>query len=493
MSPTDAVTTAIRPTPRSTATLAANRLSLPEVVAQSIGTVAPSGTPALVIPVVFAVAGNGTWLAYLFATIALLFVAWSVNQFARHTASPGALYVFAGQGLGGLWGVIAGWSLLIAYLFTAGAVIGGAVNSLLVLAHTFGVQNSDQALTIVVSLAVIAGAWFLAYRDIRLSTRTTLAIELATVVLILVVVIGAVLFVGPVVDKAQFSLEGVGSDQLRLGLVLAFFSFVGFESATTLGAEAKDPHRAIPRAVFVSVLAIGLLFIISAYGLTSIFHGQTVSLDKAEAPLTTAAEGIHIRFVGSLIDLGVALSFFACTLGSINAGARVLFALSRHGLFHRSASAAHHLNATPHVAVSLLAVIAIALSLGLTQSGHGLLDTFGLLGTIATYGFLFAYILVAAGAPFFLRRIGHYKPWHALVSIITILLLLIPLAGSLYPVPAWPYSILPYIFLGLLALGVAWFLLLKVFSPASLAALEADLVPTSQSEAQVQTQAKVRS
>ena len=47
---------------------------------------------------------------------------------------------------------------------------------------------------------------------------------------------------------------------------LAFFSFVGFESAAVLGAEAKDPHRLIPRSVILSVIGVGLLFIVSAYG-----------------------------------------------------------------------------------------------------------------------------------------------------------------------------------------------------------------------------------
>ncbi len=243
---------------------------------------------------VFAVAGNATWVAYLFATIALLFVSWNINQFARRTANPGALYVFAGQGLGGFWGVIAGWSLLIAYLFTAGAVIGGSVNSLLVLAHTFGVTGLDGPLTLVISLAVIFGAWWLAYRDILLSTRAILVIELATVVLILIVVIGSIFTVGPVVDPAQTHFDGVSADTLRLGLVLAFFSFVGFESATTLGAEAKSPYQAIPRAVIISVVSIGLLFIISSYGLTKAFHGLPVTLDKAEAPLTTAAGSLAL-------------------------------------------------------------------------------------------------------------------------------------------------------------------------------------------------------
>lgn len=463
---------------RGSGSLGRNRLSLPEVIAQSIGTVAPSGTPALVIPAVFAAAGNGTWLAYLFATIALLFVSWSINQFARRTASPGALYVFAGQGLGKFGGVVAGWSLLTAYLFTAAAVIGGAVNSFLVLAHAAGLTAFDGPLIVLLSLAVIVAAWWLAYRDIRLSTRTTLVIELTTVALILAVVLGSILVVGPAVDQSQVHLQGVTADQLRLGLVLAFFSFVGFESATTLGGEAAHPLRTIPRAVIVSVVLIGLFFIVSAYGLTGAFQGASVSLDKASAPLDTAAARIHIGAIGYLIDLGVALSFFACTLGSLNAGARVLFTLSHHGLFHGSASASHRVNAMPHVAVTLLAVIAIALSLTLTQSGHDLLDAFGLLGTIATFGFLFAYGLVAAGTPFLLYRLGQFRPWHGLVSIITILLLLIPLVGSVYPVPGWPYAILPYIFVVLLALGVAWFFILRAVAPQSLLALEQDLLAT---------------
>ncbi|HEY0291130.1 MAG TPA: hypothetical protein VGC51_02155 [Hansschlegelia sp.] len=140
------------------------------------------------------------------------------------------------------------------------------------------------------------------------------------------------------------------------------------------------------------------------------------------------------------------------------------------------ARAAHRINATPHVAVTILAAIAIILSLALTQSGYGLLDTFGLLGTIATYDFLFAYILVAAGAPFFLRRIGRLRAWHGAISLVTILPLLVPLAGSLYPVPAWPFSALPYVLLGLLALGVSWFLILKARAPEQLEALEADLL-----------------
>ncbi|MGC1297551.1 MAG: APC family permease, partial [Alloacidobacterium sp.] len=64
-------------------------LSPLEVLAQSVSTIAPTTTPAMTIPLVFALAGNGTWLVYLLATIGLGLVALLIAAFARHSASPG--------------------------------------------------------------------------------------------------------------------------------------------------------------------------------------------------------------------------------------------------------------------------------------------------------------------------------------------------------------------------------------------------------------------
>ncbi len=133
-----------------------DQLSFADVVAQAIGTIAPSGTPALVSPAVFAAAGNGNWLAYLFATLALLVLSFNINAFATRSASPGALYSFAGQGLGAFWGTIAGWSLVIAYLFTAGAVVEGAVNYVLVFLHAAFGGFRDYGAAIVVAAGVVA-------------------------------------------------------------------------------------------------------------------------------------------------------------------------------------------------------------------------------------------------------------------------------------------------------------------------------------------------
>lgn len=89
-----------------------------EVLAQSIASIAPSATPALVIPLVFLFAGNGTWLSYLFATIAILLVGANLNQYTKRSASPGSLYSFVVKGFGAEAGVIAGWALVLADLLT---------------------------------------------------------------------------------------------------------------------------------------------------------------------------------------------------------------------------------------------------------------------------------------------------------------------------------------------------------------------------------------
>src|SRR6266849_10417658 len=70
-------------------------LSPVETLAQSVSTISPTATPVATIPLVCALAGNGTWLAYLLATAAIFLVALCVAKFARYSASPGSLYSYS--------------------------------------------------------------------------------------------------------------------------------------------------------------------------------------------------------------------------------------------------------------------------------------------------------------------------------------------------------------------------------------------------------------
>ena len=451
-------------------------LSFMEVVAQSVANIAPSATPALIVPVVFASAGNGSWIAYAFATIALLLVTYHINQFARRSASPGALYTFVAQGLGPTWGVISGWSLVIAYLLTGCAVLCGSANYVGVLLQAVSGASLSLPMSIAVFMAVAGGAWFLAYRDVELSTKFMLALEGLSVGVVLLLAVVFYVHTRRVIDPHQFSTGGLTPSGMVQGLVLAFFSFVGFESATALGHEAKNPLRSIPRSVLVTVVAVGAFFTFISYTLVSGFEGYATSLGSSNQPMSALASIAGLPLLGTLFAAGMIIGQFACAVACVNAGARVIFTMSRHGLVHASAAGTHATHATPHVAVNLSAIVVFIVPLVMVLDGVGLVAAFGYLGFIATFGFLFAYILVSIASPAWLRRRRESTALTFVMGVLSVLMLAVATVGSIVLSPTTPYNYLPYVFLGVLALGVARFVYLRVRDPGAIKDMEADLV-----------------
>jgi len=127
-----------------------------------------------------ALAGNGTWLSFVLGLVGLVLVSLNINQFASRSASPGSLYSYIAQGLGPMAGVVCGWSLVLAYLFTGMSVLCGLANFSVTLLGHWGIHPASITL-----LAIGAGiAWYAAYRDIQLSAVAMLWLEGVSLVLI---------------------------------------------------------------------------------------------------------------------------------------------------------------------------------------------------------------------------------------------------------------------------------------------------------------------
>ena len=422
-------------------------LSPLEVLAQSVSTIAPTTTPAMTIPLVFALAGNGTWLVYLLATVGLGLVALLIAAFARHTASPGSLYSFATTSLPPAMAGLAAWALLLAYVATGSSVAGGFINYANVLLHTFTGHKAPAALLVV--FTVVIAAW-MAYRDIKVSAQAMLWMEGVSVACI-VLVLGLILFkYGLHVDREQLSLHGSSPAGIRLGLVLAMFSFVGFESATALGAEAKDPLRTIPRAVMQCAVGAGIFFTVAAYTQVLGFRPAGMTLDQSPAPMHVLAQQAGISVLGVVIDAGAMISMFACTLACITAAARVVLQMSHRGLVHGILRRTHARNETPHIAVLITSVGVLLPALVLATRGVSSADIYGWMGSLATYGFITVYGLVCIALPLRLKRLGSLTQPTLWVAIAGALAMLLAFVGNLYPMPQAPYSWLPYVYLGYL-------------------------------------------
>ena len=448
-------------------------LSPSETLAQSIAVIAPTGAPVMTIPLVFALAGQGAAIVFLISTVGVLLVALNVNQFARRSSSPGSLYTYITDRMHPRWGVLAGWALLIAYVGTASSVSAGVTNyANVIFRDVFHLQVFPLLLT----GAVTVVACSLAYRDVEISARLMLWLQAASVALISAIAIGIIAKHGWRPDMPQLTLQGVTAEKLRLGLVLAIFSSVGFESATSLGSEARDPLVSIPRAVKWSAILAGVFFFLCAYAEVLGFRGEPQGLGQNSAPLHVLAQQLGLPpLVGTLTDLGAVVTFFSCFLACITAAARVLFLMGRNGAFHSELGQAHAANQTPHRAVLLTSAVAFVPAAIMTLRGMDLFEIYGLIGTVATFGFVTAYILVCAAAPLYLRSQGSLTPQAIGISVLAILAMSAALLGNLYPVPDPPYSYLPYIYVALLLTGFAWSTIWSARAPSFVARIPAEI------------------
>src|SRR6266849_3348973 len=114
-------------------------------------------------------------------------------------------------------------------------------------------------------------------------------IEAVSMSLVLIVVVLVLVRHGLHLDWQQFQLRGMTGSGLRLGLVLALFSFVGFESATPLGSEARNPLKTIPRAVIQSAVLAGVFFTVCAYAEVLGFHAVGQDLGNSPPPMRVLA------------------------------------------------------------------------------------------------------------------------------------------------------------------------------------------------------------
>jgi amino acid transporter len=148
---------------------------------------------------------------------------------------------------------------------------------------------------------------------------------------------------------------------------------------------------------------------------------------------------------------------FACTLACITAAARVLLKMAHDGVVHSALGRAHSTHETPHLAVLAIGLAVLVPAAALSARGISGMDIYGYMGSLAVYGFLTIYFLVAIALPVFLKRRGQLTPASLALAAASALAMLAAMAGTLYPVPATPYNWLPYIYLVYLLLGLAWF------------------------------------
>jgi amino acid transporter len=457
---------------KSVPRLRSGALNLIETVGQSLAAIAPTLTPALNISIVAGLAGLGCWMSYFIGTLGVVIVAASVGVLASRHPEAGSYFVYIGRSFGPFAGALAGWSMISAYMFTAVAVALSFAIFLGDFLAAFGVKLDMLPMTVMM-LIFVATVTYAAYRDVKLSSRVGLILEIVSVGIMIVITVLFVRVRGTVIDPPQLNIATFNYGGVFSALPFVIFSFVGFESSATLAKESANPRRNIPLAVIGCAAFAGIFFTLMAYLMVFGIGNDTATLGKSAAPFGDVAAKAGLGWASVVVYFAAMISVFACCLASVTAAARLLFSMGRYQFLHRSMGLVHDTHRTPHRAIllcgALLAVICVAIL------PAGLLDAFGYAGTFASFGFVVVYFALCIVAPMDLKKSREMKPRHILLAMAGGALMLFVVVGSVYPVPEYPYNILPYLFFAYMAAGALWFAALKVKSPQTLASIQHDM------------------
>jgi amino acid transporter len=437
-------------------------LSVWQAVGLSMALMAPS-MAANINPQGAIGAGRAVPLAFLIAAFGVLLVAYTFVRLCQYYRHSGSVYAFVGATLGPRAGVVAGWGLAGTYVFYAVTTAAAAGIFGTGLLDSLGIWKNQPAWSpmLLVGVALVL-ALLLAALPARRGTSILLTVELTTVALILIVT--AVVFVRLISHNAPdgnhftmsvFSLQhGVGISALFLGVVFGFLSFAGFEASSTLGEEAHNPSKDIPRAIFGVAVFGGIYFVVvtaaemmgfgtSAKGIAT--FGTTPSL------LGSLGSSYVGSWLGNIITLGTTISAFGCCLACTVGASRMIYAMSRDSYGARGLGKVSRWG-TPALATGVITALTIGIYIVIFAVSHvtsaAAENAFLWCGNIGTLILLVAYLLATVGMVllvFVRRKMPSVPMWQIIVPIAAVVVLGYTLYRNVWPYPTGDQHYFPIV------------------------------------------------
>src|SRR3954470_15860348 len=235
--------------------------------------------------------GAATPFVYAVTVAVMLLAPSGIVELAREFRRAGAFYTYVSRGLGPRAGFVTGGLMFVAYALLPPAEVG-LIGSYL--QSTFRAEFNANVPWWLIGLVPAGLMVFLAFEGIRSSLRTALilfTVEVCIVLLLALIIVGKGGRDGLTLHPLSPSASPNGFNGLTTGFVFAALSFVGFEAATTLGDETKEPRRIVPRAVLLSVLAVGALYIFCVWAeVIGLGAAKANSLDGSATPWNDLAD-----------------------------------------------------------------------------------------------------------------------------------------------------------------------------------------------------------
>ncbi|MGB7802779.1 APC family permease [Buttiauxella sp.] len=295
--------------------------------------------------------------AYAFALVAILFTALSYGKLVRRFPSAGSAYTYAQKAIHPVVGFMVGWSALLDYLFMP------MINILLAKIYFEALVPSIPSWIFVVLLV-----GFMTISNLR-GIKTVANFNSLIVVLqmvVMVVITGLVIYgvangegAGTLASTRPFWSEHANVVPMITGATILCFSFLGFDGISSLSEETKDAGRVIPKAIFLTALIGGVIFVVVSYFLQLYFP----DISRFHDPDASQPE-IMLFVAGKAFQFGILIFSCVTVLASgmaAHAGvSRLMYVMGRDGVFpERFFGYIHPKWRTPALNVVLVGIIAL--------------------------------------------------------------------------------------------------------------------------------------
>lgn len=467
--------------------LGAKKLSLIDVLAQSVGFMGPVFSAAFIIPLIigFNVAGRGAGtsapLAVLIAAVGVFALGWIVAQYAKRIHAAGSLYDYVSNGLGKTVGAASGWLYYggtIILTTGLGVLLGGYVHDSLLPAWEIDLDLPIWLWDTIFALGLFAVLYF----GVQISTRVQLTLALVSIAVVLIFFVTVIADLGGDNDIAKAfdpTPQPFGFSGILFGVLYGVLIFVGFETAANLAEETAEPKRSIPRAVLGAVVIVSAFYLIASYAEVA---GFGFDLDVILSPEVAGAPLFALGAPGSpsgsefwlkVLLLVVLLDMLAVYVGAAVASTRGVFAMARDRRLPAPLASVSKRYGTPLGAILLLIAVQAVLIvvaeandtlLALPELPH-YFSVFVWCATFGGFALLVVYFLMSIGA---FRGVGEDRATAGLIvaALVGIAITAAAIFGSFYKVTS-PTLLAPWSAVIWFAIGLVYMALVKGREPAS--------------------------
>jgi len=367
---------------------------------------APLASVSGVFPVVIAFGGSAAPIAYVIATGILLAFAGGLATMSRFVPNPGAFYAYVTSGLGKHAGLGGAFLAIFAYWLIATATyafFGSAANRLVV---AFGGPDIAWYWWQILGWLIVG---FVGYRNVELSAKVLTVAMVLEVAIALVFDISIIVRGGaeglrlPIIEPQVFSSGNIG-----IAVLFSVLCFIGFESTAIFREEAKDPNKTVPRAMYLSVLLVGVFYAISI-ALMVLAYGQSSAQKVAsENPAGMFDEALGIYAAPVFRDICAVLlvnSVLASLIALTNMLSRYLFALGNDGVLPKAFGQAHPKHGSPYRAsLAVTAMIGLLGAPFVFLAADPMVFYANMVG-VGTYALMVLMMLASIAVLVFFRRV----------------------------------------------------------------------------------------